>query len=313
MSRTSRRWHAARRWRATASAHICFPTDLQALPADDGPRRHAIGPNHEGTVLARTAGLPDAAELGRAAEVLNAGHKVAILAGRGALGAGELLERLADKLAAPIVKPLLGKGVVPDDEPLHDRFHRAARNQAVRGCARRVRHPADRRVVLSLHRVLSQARPGARRADRPGRGAHRAALSGRGGTRGRQPRHARRPAAAADTAIRSRLPGEGPDGHGRLDEDHGRARITHGRADEAAGRRGPARQPPHGRRDRRLRFGHHHHLVRAPSQVTRHAAILAFRQPGHDGLRPALRHRRAGRVSRIARWSPSLAMGASAC
>ncbi|HEV3139430.1 MAG TPA: thiamine pyrophosphate-dependent enzyme, partial [Vicinamibacterales bacterium] len=48
---------------------------------------------------------------------LNAGRKTVILAGQGALGAGPELERLADTLAAPIVKPLLGKATVPDDSP----------------------------------------------------------------------------------------------------------------------------------------------------------------------------------------------------
>jgi hypothetical protein len=46
---------------------------------------------------------------------LNEGTKVAILAGRGALGATDELEQLAETLAAPIIKPLLGKACVPDD------------------------------------------------------------------------------------------------------------------------------------------------------------------------------------------------------
>ncbi len=49
--------------------------------------------------------------------MLNAGKKTVILAGQGALGAADELEQLADLLAAPIVKPLLGKAVVPDDSP----------------------------------------------------------------------------------------------------------------------------------------------------------------------------------------------------
>jgi pyruvate dehydrogenase (quinone) len=52
-----------------------------------------------------------------AADVLNAGRKTVILAGQGALGARAELEQLADLLAAPIVKPLLGKATVPDDSP----------------------------------------------------------------------------------------------------------------------------------------------------------------------------------------------------
>lgn len=65
----------------------------------------------------RTAPIPTPELLQEAANVLNAGGKVAIVAGHGALGAGDELEQAADLLAAPIVKPLLGKGVVPDDSP----------------------------------------------------------------------------------------------------------------------------------------------------------------------------------------------------
>jgi pyruvate dehydrogenase (quinone)/pyruvate oxidase len=56
-------------------------------------------------------------DLRKAAEILNAGKKVAILAGQGALHAGEQLEETAEKLAAPIIKALLGKAAVPDDSP----------------------------------------------------------------------------------------------------------------------------------------------------------------------------------------------------
>jgi pyruvate dehydrogenase (quinone)/pyruvate oxidase len=56
-------------------------------------------------------------DLRAAADVLNAGKRTAILAGQGALGAGDVLEKVADVLGAPIVKALLGKAVVPDDSP----------------------------------------------------------------------------------------------------------------------------------------------------------------------------------------------------
>ncbi|GIV96117.1 MAG: hypothetical protein KatS3mg057_0774 [Herpetosiphonaceae bacterium] len=55
--------------------------------------------------------------LRRAADVLNAGRKIAILAGQGALGAADELEQVAETLGAPIIKALLGKAVVPDDSP----------------------------------------------------------------------------------------------------------------------------------------------------------------------------------------------------
>jgi pyruvate dehydrogenase (quinone)/pyruvate oxidase len=53
----------------------------------------------------------------RAAEVLNAGKRVAILCGQGALHATAQLEEVAAILGAPIIKALLGKGAVPDDSP----------------------------------------------------------------------------------------------------------------------------------------------------------------------------------------------------
>ena len=48
---------------------------------------------------------------------MNNGKKVAILAGRGALGAADELEQAAELLGAPIIKALLGKAAVPDDSP----------------------------------------------------------------------------------------------------------------------------------------------------------------------------------------------------
>jgi len=61
--------------------------------------------------------VPCNTDVRAAADLLNAGTKTVILAGQGALGAGPELEQLADLMAAPIVKPLLGKAVVPDDSP----------------------------------------------------------------------------------------------------------------------------------------------------------------------------------------------------
>jgi pyruvate dehydrogenase (quinone) len=96
-------------------AHITFPADVQDMQADERSKRNK--PNHTSDVQARSAPIPDETGLRQAAEVLNSGKKVAILAGQGALNATEQLEQLAETLGAPIIKPLLGKGVVPDDSP----------------------------------------------------------------------------------------------------------------------------------------------------------------------------------------------------
>lgn len=96
-------------------AHINFPVDLQEQEGGEPSKRAKAG--REGSVLGHRAALPDEADLFRAADVINAGKKIVILAGRGALHAGDELEELAERLGAPIAKALLGKACVPDDSP----------------------------------------------------------------------------------------------------------------------------------------------------------------------------------------------------
>src|SRR5438270_2103521 len=96
-------------------AHLTFPADVQEMQADERSKRNK--PHHTSDAPARSAAIPDEAGLRQAAEILNAGRKVVILAGQGALDATDQLEQLAETLGAPIVKPLLGKGCVPDDSP----------------------------------------------------------------------------------------------------------------------------------------------------------------------------------------------------
>ncbi|MGI9030125.1 MAG: thiamine pyrophosphate-dependent enzyme, partial [Ilumatobacteraceae bacterium] len=63
-------------------------------------------------------GLPRFADLRAAAAVLDAGERVVMLVGAGALGAADEVIAVADALGAPIVKALSGKAAVPDDHPL---------------------------------------------------------------------------------------------------------------------------------------------------------------------------------------------------
>ena len=96
-------------------AHISIPVDFQERPVrtrSGRSERNIAG--HVSDVASRGMTVPCREDLERAAEILNAGKRVVILAGRGALGAGEELERVAETLGAPIVKALLGKAVVPD-------------------------------------------------------------------------------------------------------------------------------------------------------------------------------------------------------
>ncbi len=97
--------------------HITIPKDIQEMKMSDEQRSSANIKKHSGDVYAPVYPQPPKADLDEAAEIINNGHRVVILAGRGCLGAREEVLALADKVAAPIVKPLLGKAVVPDNSP----------------------------------------------------------------------------------------------------------------------------------------------------------------------------------------------------
>ncbi|MGH8143390.1 MAG: thiamine pyrophosphate-requiring protein [Steroidobacteraceae bacterium] len=92
---------------------VIIPNDLQELDYEDPPMVH--GATHTGVGYAGPALLPGAELLRQAADVLNAGERVAILVGAGALGATDEVIAVAQKLQAGVAKALLGKAVVPDD------------------------------------------------------------------------------------------------------------------------------------------------------------------------------------------------------
>src|SRR5439155_7168268 len=95
---------------------IIIPNDVQEMPAvETPPRKH--GTIHSGAGYSSPRIVPKAIDLGRAAEVLNAGEKVAILVGAGALRATDEVIEVAEMLGAGIGKALLGKGAMPDYLP----------------------------------------------------------------------------------------------------------------------------------------------------------------------------------------------------
>ena len=98
-------------------AHITIPVDFQEMKCEKKQRSKRNIPHHTSDLFFRSARLPDERELRRAADVLNEGGKVAILVGQGALHATDELIEAAEKLGAPIIKALLGKAAVPDDNP----------------------------------------------------------------------------------------------------------------------------------------------------------------------------------------------------
>ncbi len=100
--------------RRTVTA-IVLPNDLQEEPYEDPP--HVHGTLRSGVGYRAPSIVPQEADLDRAAEILNAGNKVAMLIGAGALRATEEVIAVADRLSAGCAKALLGKAALPDDLP----------------------------------------------------------------------------------------------------------------------------------------------------------------------------------------------------
>lgn len=98
-------------------AHITIPKDIQEWAASDKHRSGANISKHSADLFAGAHSVPPESLLQQAADLINAGSKVAILAGRGCLGCRAELLALAEAVGGPIVKPLLGKATVPDDSP----------------------------------------------------------------------------------------------------------------------------------------------------------------------------------------------------
>ncbi len=94
---------------------LVLPNDIQDVAYEAPPRAHNM--LHSGVGYDRPKTVPYERELKRAADVLNAGKKVAILVGAGALHATDEVIAVADKLGAGVAKALLGKAALPDDLP----------------------------------------------------------------------------------------------------------------------------------------------------------------------------------------------------
>ena len=94
---------------------LVLPGDLQEEPYEDPPMKH--GAIRSGPGYSRPVMVPTEADLGRAAEALNSGRKVAMLIGAGARGAAAEVTEVAELLGAGVAKALLGKDVLPDDLP----------------------------------------------------------------------------------------------------------------------------------------------------------------------------------------------------
>jgi len=94
---------------------VILPNDLQLLDYEEPKMTH--GYTHTGVGFPGVSKVPEAGALQAAAAVLNAGRKVAILVGAGALEATDEVIAVADRLGAGVAKALLGKAALPDDLP----------------------------------------------------------------------------------------------------------------------------------------------------------------------------------------------------
>jgi pyruvate dehydrogenase (quinone) len=94
---------------------VIIPDDIQEAPYSGPPRQH--GAVFSSTGYSEPRVIPAPEDLRAAAELLNAGTKVAMLVGQGAAGAEPELEQVADLLGAGVAKALNGRYVLPDELP----------------------------------------------------------------------------------------------------------------------------------------------------------------------------------------------------
>ena len=120
--------------------HLTFPTDIQIADADanpwEAPAPATIKPT--APIYRPAPGIPSPGDLRAAADVLNAGAKVAMLWAPGPCDARARCSAVADALGSPIIKSLPGKAAIPDDHPLDGRrdgiARHCAREDVVDGC-----------------------------------------------------------------------------------------------------------------------------------------------------------------------------------
>lgn len=98
-------------------AHIAIPVLYQIAEVSSAKRSKRNIKGHTSEAFQPPLRVPVKSELQRAAAALRGKHKIAILVGSAARGAGEEVEQLAEKLGAPVIKAMLGKEVLPDDGP----------------------------------------------------------------------------------------------------------------------------------------------------------------------------------------------------
>src|SRR5580693_5576184 len=98
-------------------AHLAISKDVQLMKLSADKRSMRNPGARSSSSWSPPLSAPPTDQLQAAAAVLNAGSRVAVLAGQGALSARDEVTQLADMLGTPVAKALLGKAVLPDDSP----------------------------------------------------------------------------------------------------------------------------------------------------------------------------------------------------
>ena len=143
-----------------AVSHIALPIDYQVADMSDEKRsmRNLKGHTSEAFTIPKL--IPERSQLERAARALHGKTKIAILAGAGARGAREELLQVAERLAAPVVKAMLGKDAIPDDSPYTTGGTGVVGTRASQEVFENCDAFLIDRQLVPIHRVPAQARTG---------------------------------------------------------------------------------------------------------------------------------------------------------
>ncbi len=284
-------------------AHLTLPNDLQVAKAGENPYAE-VGPARTpatAPIRLTAPGRPSAEDLQQLADVLNAGQKVAILAGAGALHAREELLAVAETLGAPIIKTLSGKATVPDDSP----YTTGGIGLLGTAPSEELMNDLDTLLMVGTNFPYTHFMPEPGKARIVQIEADPARAGARVPTEVPVVGDAKEGLAALLPLLKQRsdtaIPGEVPEADGGLAEEDGRAGRRAARPDRAGVCRRRAGRTGRRGRDPDLRQRDHRHLGGPALADPRRPPVLPVRQPGHDGPRAALRNRHPARASRAAR------------
>ena len=284
-------------------AHITFPTDVQHEPFDEANRRMQDVPGHSSSTLDYPAVVPPPIRCTVRRRVLNQGQEGRDPGGtRRPRRAASSSKGWPRSSAAPIVKASARQGRGPGRLAIHHGRHRTARDALPPQIAL---EECDTLFIVgtSFPYMWFMPKPGRPRSVQidVDPAPHRPALPGRRRAGRRRQGNTRSCSLPLLEPKKDRsFLEQSPAGHegvaGLMDERESRTDTPMKPQVVAA----ELSKLLSAERDRLRRQWHDHHLGGAPHQDSRRQMVLGLRQPRHYGHRPALRRRRAGRLSRSA-------------